>query len=86
VVEGVDDRAEEGLEELEVEQQSGLVELLADKSDEHAVVVAVRVLALALVVAQVVAGGETGFYGDFKHWVASLPCQTLEGLPFGVSP
>jgi hypothetical protein len=29
--------------------------------------VAVRVLALATIVAEVVAGGEAGFYGYFKH-------------------
>jgi len=28
----------------------------------------VRVLALALVVAEVVAGGEAGFYSDLEHW------------------
>jgi hypothetical protein len=34
--------------------------------------VAVRVLALATIVTEVVAGGEPGFYGDFKH-DASFP-------------
>jgi CIC family chloride channel protein len=67
VVEVVDDGAEEGLEELEVEQEAGGVELGAGEGDEDAVVVAVRVLALAVVVAEVVAGGEAGFYGDLEH-------------------
>jgi len=43
---------------FEIEQQSGLVEFRAGKSHTDLVVVAVRVLALALVVAQVVSCGE----------------------------
>jgi hypothetical protein len=34
----------------------------------------VRVLALALVVAEVVAGGETGLHGDFKHRLGPVLC------------
>ena len=67
MVEIVDGGAHDLLEELEVEQHPGFVELCADKGDEDLVVVAVRVLALAAIVAEVVAGGEPGFYGDFKH-------------------
>jgi hypothetical protein len=37
------------------------------KGDEDLVVVAVRILAFATIVAEVVAGGEAGFYGYFKH-------------------
>ena len=72
VVEVLDGGAHDLLEELEVEEEAGVVELLADEGDEDLVVVAVGVLALASVVAEVVAGGETGFYGDFKH-DASFP-------------
>jgi hypothetical protein len=37
------------------------------KGDEDLVVVAVRILAFATVVAEVVAGRKTGFHGYFKH-------------------
>ena len=67
VVEVVDRGTEDLLEELEVKQEAGFVELSAGERDEHFVVVAVRVFALAAVVAEVVAGGETGFYGNFEH-------------------
>jgi hypothetical protein len=67
VVEVVDDRAHDLLEELEVEEQAGFVEVFALEGNEDLVVVAVRILALATVVAEVVAGGEAGFYGYFKH-------------------
>jgi hypothetical protein len=39
---------------------------------------AVRVLALASVVAEVVAGGETGFYSHFKHG-SGVPSISLDG-------
>ena len=55
VVEVVDGGAEDLLEELEVEEEAGFVEGFADEGDEDAVVMAVRVFALALVVAEVVA-------------------------------
>ena len=73
VVEVVDDGLQQILQQLEVEQQAGLVEFGAGQRDQHTVVVAVGILALAVIVAQVVAGGEAGFYGDFKHAYASLP-------------
>ena len=55
------------LEQLEVEQQAGLVERGAGQRDADLVVVAVRVLALAFVVAEIVAGGEICLHGDFIH-------------------
>lgn len=55
VIEVVDGGAKDLLEELEVEEKAGLIEFVADESDEDAVVVAVRVFALAAVVAEVVA-------------------------------
>jgi hypothetical protein len=67
VVEVFDDGLEQRLENFEVEQETGFVELFADESDEHTVVMAVGILALAVVIAEVVAGGKTGFYGDLKH-------------------
>jgi hypothetical protein len=67
VVEVFDDGAHDLLEEFEVEEQAGLVEVFTLEGDEDLVVVAVRVLALASIVAEVVAGGEAGFYSYFKH-------------------
>ena len=67
VVEVVDGGAHDLLEEFEVEQHAGFVELLAYEGDEDLVVVAVRVLALATIVAEVVAGRKTGFYSNFEH-------------------
>ena len=43
------------------------VEVLALEGNEDLVVVAVRVLTLATVVAEVVAGRKAGFYGYFEH-------------------
>ena len=67
VVDAVDDRAQHVLEQLEVEEQSGFVERGAGQRDADLVVVAVRVLALAFVVAEIVAGGEIRLHGDFVH-------------------
>ena len=54
MIEVFDGGAKDVLEELEVEQETGFIEVFADKSDEDAVVVAVRVFTFALVVAEVV--------------------------------
>jgi len=51
VIEEFDRGAEDLLEELEVEQEAGVVEGFADERHEDAVVVAVGVFALAVVVA-----------------------------------
>src|SRR4051812_21138373 len=52
---------------FEVEQQSGLVQLCPRQGDTDLVIMAVRVLALALVVAQVVPCGKRIVHGDFEH-------------------
>src|SRR5258708_6393097 len=67
MVEVVDDGAHDLFEEFEVEQERGFVECAALQRDEPLIVVAVGVLALAGIVAEVVAGGEAGFYGYFKN-------------------
>jgi len=54
VIEVLDGGLKEALEELEVEEEAVGFELLTDEGDEDAIVVAVRVLALAVVVAKVV--------------------------------
>jgi hypothetical protein len=53
---------------FEVEEKTGLIELFAHKSDLHLVVMPVRILALAVVVAEVMARREAGLHCDFKHW------------------
>jgi len=55
VVQILDCGAEDLLEELEVQEEAGFVESFTDEGYEHTVVMAVRVFALALVVAEVVA-------------------------------
>ena len=52
---------------FEIEQQAGFVELRSRQGHADLVVVAVRILALAFVVAEVVSGGECVFYGYFVH-------------------
>ena len=52
MVDAVDDRTHDVLQVLEVEQQPGRVELFSTQRDAHLVVVAVRVLALAFVIAR----------------------------------
>jgi len=48
MVDAVDDRAQDLLEQLEVQQKAGGVQLRSCESDANLVVVAVRVFALAL--------------------------------------
>jgi hypothetical protein len=67
VVDAVDHRAQHLLEQLEVQQQAGFVQFGPGQRDADLVVVPVRVLALALVIAKVVSGGETCLHGDFIH-------------------
>jgi hypothetical protein len=54
VIEVLDRGLEDALEELEIEEKTVGLQLFADQGDEDAVVMAVRVLALAVVVAKVV--------------------------------
>jgi len=81
VVDALDDRTQQILEQLEVQQQAGGVQLRPGQGDADLVVMAMRVLALALVVAEVVSGGETCLHGNFKHLLCSILCgeapQTL---------
>ena len=51
----------------EVEKQADGIELLALDVHAHAIVVAVRILALALVAAQGVSGRKCLFHADLKH-------------------
>src|SRR5438270_141015 len=45
VVQAIHDRTQQILEQLEVEEKTGLVQMLSGERDKHAVVMAVRVLA-----------------------------------------
>ena len=73
MVEALDDMPHDFAQVLEVEQQSGLVQFRAGQSDTNLVVVAVRILALALVVAQVMARGKRIFDRDFEHDPSAAP-------------
>src|ERR1035441_1858233 len=74
VVDAVDDRTQHLVEQLEIEQEASLVQRGPGQGDADLIVMPVRVLALALVVAQIVAGGETGLHGDFIHRRQLLSC------------
>jgi hypothetical protein len=52
VVDALDDRVQNALEEFEVQQQTGVIEFAAAEGYADFVVVAVRVFALALVIAE----------------------------------
>ena len=67
VVDAVNDRAQYLLEQFEIQQQACLVQSVSAQSDADLVVVAVRILTLALVVAKVVSGGKACLHGDFVH-------------------
>jgi hypothetical protein len=56
VVDAVDHRAHDLLEQLEIEQEAGLVQFGAGQGDADLVVVTVRILAAAVVVPEKVAG------------------------------
>src|SRR5580698_7163105 len=57
---------------FEVEQQPSLVEFLAGQRDPDFIVVAMRVLTLPLVIAEIVSGGKRIFDGDFEHGIICL--------------
>src|ERR1022692_3340296 len=64
---------------FEIEQQAGLVEFGAGERDADLVVMAVRILALALVVAQVMSRGKSIVNRNFEHVPLSGPAQVMTG-------
>src|ERR1035437_735575 len=73
VVDALDDGAHHQLELFEVEQQAGRVQRFSGEGDADLVIVAVRVLTLAVVIAEVVAGRKAGVHGDFIHEILRDP-------------
>jgi len=67
VIEIVHRRAQNVFELLEIQQQAGLVEGLPAQRNSHTVVVTVRLLALAAIVAQVVTRRKRVFDSNFEH-------------------
>src|SRR5450631_879798 len=67
VVDAVDDRTHDLLEQLEIQQQPGGVQFPAPQRQTNLVVVAMGVLTLAAIVAQVMSRGESRFDGYFIH-------------------
>ena len=65
----------------EIKKQTYGIELLALNIHTHAVVVAVRILALAFISAQGVPGRKCLFYADFKHCVLADPPAQREYSP-----
>src|ERR1035437_3351732 len=75
VVDASDDRTQRLLEQLEIEQKARRVEFSSGQGDTDLVVVPVRVLALALVVAKIMAGRKTSLHVDFKHRLFGCPVR-----------
>src|ERR671930_487625 len=67
MIEPVDDMSDDLAQVLEVQQQTRFVQFLAGQRDPHLVVMSVRVLALAFVVAQIMACGKRVLDRDLKH-------------------
>jgi hypothetical protein len=79
MVQVLDDGTHNLFEQLEVEKEAGFVKVFAPEGDENLIVMAVRVLALAAIIAEVVAGGKTGFYSYFKH-DSGVPSIAASGI------
>src|SRR6185437_8419846 len=56
-----------------IQQQPSLIQFLTAQRHPHLVVVPVRILALAPIVAKIVSGGEPALHGNFIHQ-RSRPC------------
>jgi hypothetical protein len=67
VIEIVNDGLHDQLQFFEVQQQASVVELRALQGDVDTIVVAMRILALAFVVAQVMTRRKGVLHGYFKH-------------------
>src|SRR5579862_5674023 len=76
VVQAVHDGLQGFLQLAKVEQQTGFVEFLTGQGDSYLVIVAVRIFALAFVIAQVVARRKRIFYSDLKHESLSRRVRT----------
>ncbi len=72
VIETIDHMSHYFAKIFEIEQKAGFVELFSGEGDPNFVVVSMRVLALAFVIAQVVPRGKRIFYGDFEHRILGL--------------
>src|SRR6201996_2954596 len=85
MVQPVDHRAHHLLQLLEVQQQPGRIQVLAAQGHAHLVVVPVRVLALAAIVAQIVPGRKPGLYRYLVHTNVFL-CQKGQFSPSSILP
>ena len=81
VIEPVDHMAASLPEVFKIQQQPGFVEFLARQGDPDLVIVSVRLLALAFVITQVVAGGKRIFNRDFEHETSAGEVMTDDILP-----
>ena len=74
MVDVADEIPQDPLELREIKEQAYRIKLFALKFNTHAIVMAVRVLALALVSAQGVSGRKCLFHADLKHfWLIGRP-------------
>ncbi len=72
MIDALDHRAHHLLEQLEIQQKAGLIQRSSGQGHADLIVMAVRIFALAAIVAEIVAGGEVGLYGDLVHGYCSI--------------
>jgi len=75
MIQTVDHWLHHELQFLEVEQQAGVIEFAPLQRNLNLVIVAVRVLALPAVIAQVVSRGKAIFNSNFVHASSGLSSQ-----------
>src|SRR5437588_4237750 len=75
MIQALDDRLHHQLQLFEIEQQTGLIDFRPLQRNAYLVVVAVRILALTAVVAQLVSGGKAVFNSNFVHASSGLSSQ-----------
>src|SRR5215469_13904437 len=78
MIETLDDMPHDLAQILEIKEQTSFVEFGSGQRNANFVVMAVRVLALAFIVAQVVSRGKCVFNGYFEH---GSPCGRIQRRP-----
>src|ERR1039458_1895740 len=79
VIEPIDNVLHHFAKVFEIEQETSLVQFSSGQRDPDLVVMAVRILALALVVAQIMSRGKSIVNRNFEHVPLSGPAQVMTG-------
>ena len=75
VIDVANEISQDPLEVREIKEQAYRIKLFAFNFNTHAIVMTVRILALALVSAQGVSGRKCLFHADLKHFLAVRPAR-----------